>query len=121
MSWRAFRHGDADEFFDRERIGVLLIHRRHVVETVEIGKRLKVGLVLDELLRAAVKQTDMRIDALDHLAVELEHEAKHTVRGRMLRTEIDGELAFVPFPLAAVCRSGFGVSHRACHLSVCGP
>src|SRR5690348_3256298 len=35
----------------------------------------------------------MRIDPLDDLAVELEHEAQHAVRGRMLRPEVDGEVA----------------------------
>src|SRR5579885_125935 len=35
----------------------------------------------------------MRIDALHHLAVELEYEAQHTVRRRMLRPEIDLEIA----------------------------
>ena len=39
----------------------------------------------------------MRIDALDHLAVELEHQAQHAVRGRMLRAEIDGEIAELGF------------------------
>ncbi len=102
---RPLRYGDADELFDRERISMLLVHRRHVVEPVEIGQRLEIGLVLDELLGAAMEQPDMRIDALDHLAVELEHEPEHAVGGRMLRTEIDGELALVALPLAAI---GFG-------------
>ena len=35
----------------------------------------------------------MRIDAGDHFAVELQHQTQHAVRGRMLRTEIDGEVA----------------------------
>ena len=35
----------------------------------------------------------MRVDALDHLAVEFEHEAKHAVRRRMLRAEVDSEIA----------------------------
>ncbi len=101
----ALRHGDADQLLDRERIGMLLVHRRHVVEPVEIGQRLEIGLVLDQLLGAAMQQPDMRIDALDHLAVELEHEAEHAVRGGMLRPEIDGELAVVAFrlPLSASC------------------
>ena len=37
----------------------------------------------------------MRIDALDDLAVELQHEAQHAVRRRMLRAEIDREVADV--------------------------
>ncbi len=102
MSWAALRHGDADQLLDRERISVLLVHRRDVVEPVEIGQRLEIGLVLDQLLGAAMEQADMRIDALHHLAVELEHETQHAVRGRMLRPEIDGELALVAFLLAAI-------------------
>src|SRR5262245_52197311 len=111
----ALRHGNADELLDGERIGVLLIHRSHVIKPVEIGQRLKVGLVLDQLLGAAMEQADMRIDALDHLAVELEHEPEHAMGGRMLRAEIDGELALVPCPPAAVGFDvrGFGVGHHA--------
>ena len=37
----------------------------------------------------------MRIDARDHLAVELQHQAQHAVRRRMLRSEVDGEVAKV--------------------------
>src|SRR5262245_26960527 len=72
---------------------MLLVHRRDVVEPVEIGQGLQIGLVFDQLLRPAVKQPDVRIDALDDLAVELEHEAQYTVGGRVLRPEIDGEIA----------------------------
>jgi len=35
----------------------------------------------------------MRIGALDHLAVELEHEAQNAVGRRMLRTKIHGVVA----------------------------
>ena len=74
---------------------MLLVHRRDVVEPVEIRDRLQIGLVLDQLLGAAMQQADVRIDPLDDLAVELEHEAQHAVRGRMLRPEVDGEVAEV--------------------------
>ena len=72
---------------------MLLVHRRDVVEPVEIRDRLQIGLVLDQLLGAAMQQPDMRIDALDDLAVELQHQPQHAVRRRMLRPEIDGEVA----------------------------
>ncbi len=74
---------------------MLLVHRRHVIEPVEIGQRLQIGLVLDQLLGAAVQQADMRIDALDNLAIKLQHQAQHTVRGRVLRAEIDRERALL--------------------------
>ena len=95
-------HGDADQLLDRERISMFLIHRRDVVEPVEIGKRLEIGLVLDQFLGAAMEQANMRVDALHHFAVKLEHEPEHAMRSRMLRPEIDGELALVAFALAAI-------------------
>ena len=93
MSCARFGTLTPSSFSTASAISVLLIHGRHVIEAVEIGQRLQIGLVLDQLLGAAMQQPDMRIDALDHLAVELEHEAEHAVGGRMLRPEIDGELA----------------------------
>jgi hypothetical protein len=42
-----------------------------------------------------VKQTDMRIDALNDFAVEFEHQAQNAMRRRMLRPEIDREIAEV--------------------------
>jgi len=35
-----------------------------------------------------MKQADMRIDALDDFAVELQHQAQHAVRRRMLRAQL---------------------------------
>ena len=72
---------------------MLLVDRRDIVEPVEIRDRLQIGLVLDQLFGAAMQKPDMRIDALDHLAVEFEHEAQHAVRRRMLRPEVDREIA----------------------------
>ena len=69
--------------------------RRDVIEPVEIRNRLQIGLGLDQLLGAAMQQPDMRIDALDHFAVELHDEAQHTVGRRMLRPEIDREITQV--------------------------
>ncbi len=108
-------HGDADQLLDGERIRMFLIHRRDVIEPVEIGQRLEIGLVLDQLLGAAMEQADMRVDPLNHLAVELEHQAEHAVGRRMLRAEIDGELALVAFALAAIGLDvrRFGLRHHA--------
>ena len=94
---RAPGHREPQQFFGREAEGMLLIHRRDIVEPVEIGDRLQIGLGFDQLLGAAMQQSDMRIDALDHLAVELQHQAQDAVRGRMLRPEIDGEIAQLRF------------------------
>ena len=94
MSCAALGHRDAEQFFRRQAKGVFLVHRRDIVEPVEIRDRLQIGLVLDQLLGAAMQKPDMRIDALDHLAVKLEHQAQHAMRRRMLGAEVDGEVAF---------------------------
>ena len=103
MSWARLGTGRSEQLLRREAEGVLLVHRRDVVETVEIADRLQVGLVLDQLLGAAVQEPDVGIDALHHLAVELQHEAQHAVGRRMLRAEVDVELADV------------GLRHRVPH------
>ncbi len=43
----------------------------------------------------------MRIDPLDDLAVELQHEAQHAVRRRVLRAEIDRKLRMLCSPMSA--------------------
>src|SRR5690606_17955121 len=86
-------HVNAQKPLHSKRKGMLLVHRRDIVEPVEIGNGLQIGLVLDQLFRTAVEEPDMRVDALDHLAVKFEHEAQNAMRGRMLRTEIDVEVA----------------------------
>ena len=72
---------------------MFLVHRRDVVEPVEVGQRLQVRFVFDQLLGSAVEQSDMRIDARNDLSVELEHEAQNAVGRRVLGPEIDGEIA----------------------------
>ena len=89
----ALRHVDAEQPLDRQRKRVLLVHRRDIVEPVEIRDRLQIGLRLDQLFGAAVQQADMRIDAVDHLAVQFQHQTQHAMRRRMLRPEIDVEVA----------------------------
>jgi len=49
--------------------------------------------VFDQLLGPAVQQTDMRVDALDDLTVELQYETQYAVSRRMLGPEIEGEVA----------------------------
>ena len=87
------RHLDAEQLFRGETECVFLIHRRDIVEPVEIRDRLQIGLGLDQLLGAAMQKSDMRIDTFDDFAVKLQHQAQHAVRGRMLRAEVDGEIS----------------------------
>ena len=85
------------QLFDGQRKGMLLVHRRDIVEAIEIGHGLQIGLGLDQLLGAAMQKADMRIDTLDDFAVELQHKTQNAVRRRMLRSEIDVEIADVMF------------------------
>ena len=51
----AARHRDAEQLFRRQTERMLLIHRRDIVEPVEIRDRLQIGLVLDQLFGAAMQ------------------------------------------------------------------
>ncbi len=51
----ALGHFQSQQFLDRQAEGMLLIHRRDIVEPVEIRDRLQIGLVLDQLLGAAMQ------------------------------------------------------------------
>jgi hypothetical protein len=46
----------------------------------------------------------MRIDALDDLAIQLKDETQHAVRSRMLRPEVDVEVAYFGFRHERVLR-----------------
>jgi hypothetical protein len=85
---RADRHLDAHQLLDGQAVGVLVAHHRDVVQPVHVGQRLDVGAGLGQLLGGAVQQADVRVGALDHFAVELQHQAQHAVRGRVLRAEV---------------------------------
>src|SRR5262249_31776091 len=74
--------------------------------------RLQISLVLDQLLGPAVQEPDMRIDALDHLAVEVQDETQHAVCRRVLGPEIHGEIAQISFSHGT--QSECGVMRRIC-------
>src|SRR5439155_24152468 len=61
-------------------------------EPIEIWDCLQVSLMFDEFFGSAVQQADMRISALDDLAVHLENQPHHAVCRRVLRTEIHHEV-----------------------------
>ena len=69
---------------------MLVAHHRHIVETVHVGQRLDVGLVLGQLFSGTVQQADVRVGTLDHFAVQLQHQAQHAVGRRVLGTEVEG-------------------------------
>ena len=104
------------KLFHRQNESVLLIHRRDVVETIEIADGLQIGFMFDQLLGPAVEQSDMRIDTLDDLTIEFQDETQYAVSRRVLGPEIDGEIAISSFghggPMPAAATSG-RVTHPA--------
>jgi transposase len=86
-------HREAEQLLGCQTEPVFLLHRRDVIEPVEVGQRLQVGLVLDQLFGPAVQKTDMRVHALDDLTVELQYQTQHAVSRRVLGPEIEGEIA----------------------------
>jgi hypothetical protein len=86
------------------------------------GTTLDEHLLLGELLGRAVQQADVRIGALDDLAVELEHQAQHAVRRRMLRPEVQRVVADLSHGSCEVRRANFsGSCRRHCRGSTRGP
>jgi hypothetical protein len=43
-------HRDAEQLLGCQTERMFLVHRRDVIEPIEVGQRLQVGLVLDQLL-----------------------------------------------------------------------
>jgi hypothetical protein len=44
-----------------------------------------------------MQEANMRIDTRNDLTIQLKHETQHTMRRRMLRSEIDGKIAKILF------------------------
>jgi hypothetical protein len=107
---RALGHLEADQALDGAHVGVLVAHHRHVVEAIHVADRLVEGLGLGQLLGAAMQQADVRVGALHDLAVHLQHQAQHAVRGRMLRAEVQGVVADLGLAhFFTCCCCGFGL------------
>ena len=81
-------HLNAHQLFYRQAVGVLVAHHRHVVQPVHVGQVLDEGLALGQLFSGTVQQANVRIGALDHFTIQLQHQAQHAVRSRVLRTEV---------------------------------
>ena len=97
----AYRHLDAQHLFHGQTVSALIAHHRHVVETVHVGQRLQIGLGFRQFFSGAVQQPDVRIRALNHFAVEFQHQTQNAVCGRMLRTEVEGVVFYFSHDLNA--------------------
>ena len=90
---RPERHLAAQQLFDCEAVAMLLAHHRDVIEAIEIGQRLKIGLMLDELFRPAMQP--LRNSAMSVFEPRMQDETKPSGRpilifGRMTGSGMPG-------------------------------
>ena len=83
-------HLNTQQLFDGQAVSVLVAHHGHVIQAVHVRQGLDVGLGFGQFFGGAVQQTDVRISSLDDFAVQLKDQTQHAVRGRVLRTEVQG-------------------------------
>ena len=79
-------------FFDGHHIGAVVDKRREVVHPVGERHDLIPRPVLAELFEGGVQESDVGRDFDHRLAVELADQAKHAVRRRVLRPDVDEHL-----------------------------
>jgi hypothetical protein len=94
-------HLDTQQFLDRQNVAVLVTHHGNVVEPVHVTDALAERFRLGQFLGGTMQQADVRVCLLNNLAFQLQHQAEHTVRRRMLRTEVHRvalDLSHLPNP-----------------------
>lgn len=89
-----FRNFNLKKFLHSKREALLHSHRGPIVKTVKVRKRLQIGFMFDKLLRSAMQQPDVGVDIGGDLTIKLHHKAKHTMGGRVLRTEVETEIVY---------------------------
>ena len=65
------RNRRVGQLFNRKTPGMFLVHRRHIIQPVEIWQILQIGPAFHQLFSAAMEQADMGVAAFDNLAVKL--------------------------------------------------
>ena len=88
---RLRRRLDPEQLLDRQHEDELVVLEGDVVDPLGVRDRLPPGLVLHVLLEARVEVADDGPQADDPLAVQLDDQAQHAVRGGMVRAEVDLE------------------------------
>lgn len=108
----AQRHVYVQQLLDRQGEALLIAHHGDIVQAIEVGQRLHVGLVLDQLFRAAVQEADVRIGAEDDLTVQLQDQPQHAVGGRMLRAEVKPHVLYGLLRQGGHCQVGLLLRRR---------
>ena len=90
---RQRRNLQAQQFLHRQAVAQIIRERRQVIDAVGQRNRLLVRLDLEFLLDAGVQIPDVRLALYDGLAIQLQFQAQHAVRGGMLRTHVQAQAA----------------------------
>ena len=86
---RLRRDLELEQLLDRADEDVLVVLEGDVVDALGVRDALPPRLVLHVLLEAGVEVADHRFDAGHVLAVEVDDQAEHAVRRRVVRAEVD--------------------------------
>ncbi len=90
---RPARHLDVQQLLERHHGRPLHEQRADVLERVELADDVVEVRGLAQLLDAAVEIAEHRVQVHDPLAVDLEHDAQHPVRGWVLGAHVEEHLA----------------------------
>ena len=88
---RPGRDLDVEQLLDCENEDELVVLERHVVDARRIRDRLPPALLLHALLEAGVQVADDGGEPDDFLAVQIDDQPQHAVRGGMVRPEVHRE------------------------------
>ena len=80
------------QFFHCLAISQAAADSRDIVHAVDVRSKLLIRAVLCDFLNAPVQISDDALRADDTLSIELQLDAQHAVRGRMLRPHVDDQL-----------------------------
>ncbi|MDQ0986245.1 hypothetical protein QFZ71_003528 [Streptomyces sp. V2I9] len=86
---------DAEELLDAQAVRRLVEERRQVVHARDEGGALRPAAEFEVLLDARVEVADAAAGLGDGLAVDLQDEAEHAVRRRVLRAHVDDDALVV--------------------------
>src|SRR5215831_2487528 len=93
---RSFRH---QQFFDGLAVAQTVADGRHVIHAINVRCELLIRAMLGNFLHAPVQVPNHTLGADDALAIELQFDAQHAVRGRMLRSHVQDEFVRTEQPL----------------------
>ena len=88
---RLARDLELEQLLDREHEDELVVLEGDVVDARRVGDPLPPGLLLHGLLEPGVQVADHGREPDDVLAVQVDDQPEHPVRGRVVRAEVDGE------------------------------